>query len=62
MRPLRVSSLVANCNLMMSASYQLAMFKRRNEIVPDGAPLDEASLKKAAKARSEEHTSELQSH
>ncbi|MEO0031419.1 MAG: hypothetical protein RIS94_1177 [Pseudomonadota bacterium] len=50
MRPLRVSSLVANCNLMMSASYQLAMFKRRNEIVADGAPLDEASLKKAAKA------------
>jgi 4-cresol dehydrogenase (hydroxylating) len=31
-------------------SYQLAMFKRRNEIVPDGAPLDEASLKKAASA------------
>jgi hypothetical protein len=26
------------------------MFKRRNEIVPDGAPLDEASLKKAASA------------
>lgn len=50
MRPLRVSNLVANCNLMMSASYQLAMFKRRNEIVPDGAPLDEASLKKAASA------------
>ena len=50
MRPLRVSNLVANCNLMMSASYQLAMFKRRNEIVPDDAPLDEASLKKAASA------------
>ena len=50
MRPLRVSNLVANCNLMMSASYQLAMFKRRNEIVPDGAMLDEVSLKKAAKA------------
>jgi 4-cresol dehydrogenase (hydroxylating) len=50
MRPLRVSNLVANCNLMMSASYQLAMFKRRNEIVPDGAPLDDASVKKAAKA------------
>lgn len=50
MRPLRVSNLVANCNLMMSASYQLAMFKRRNEIVPDGMPLDEASIKKAAKA------------
>jgi len=50
MRPLRVSSLVANCNLMMSASYQLAMFKRRNEIVPDGQPLDDASVKKAAKA------------
>lgn len=49
MRPLRVSNLVANCNLMMSAAYQLAMFKRRNEIVPDGQPLDEASLKKAAK-------------
>ena len=50
MRPLRVSSLVANCNLMMSASYQLAMFKRRNEIVPDGRPLDDDSVKKAAKA------------
>lgn len=50
MRPLRVSNLVANCNLMMSASYQLAMFKRRNEIVPDGQPLDDASVKKAAKA------------
>lgn len=50
MRPLRVSSLVANCNLMMSASYQLAMFKRRSEIVPDGRPLDDASVKKAAKA------------
>lgn len=50
MRPLRVSSLVANCNLMMSASYQLAMFKRRNEIVPDGQPLDDVSVKKAAKA------------
>ena len=50
MRPLRVSSLVANCNLMMSASYQLAMFKRRNEIVPDGSPLDDESVKKAAKA------------
>ena len=50
MRPLRVSSLVANCNLMMSAAYQLAMFKRRNEVVPDGMPLDEASLKKAASA------------
>lgn len=50
MRPLRVSNLVANCNLMMSASYQLAMFKRRSEIVPDGRPLDDASLKKAAKA------------
>ncbi len=50
MRPLRVSNLVANCNLMMSASYQLAMFKRRSEIVPDGRPLDDASLKRAAKA------------
>lgn len=50
MRPLRVSNLVANCNLMMSASYQLAMFKRRNEVVPDGQPLDDASVKKAAKA------------
>ncbi len=50
MRPLRVSNLVANCNLMMSASYQLAMFKRRNEIVPDGRPLDDDSVKKAAKA------------
>lgn len=50
MRPLRVSNLVANCNLMMSASYQLAMFKRRSEIVPDGRPLDDASLKKVAKA------------
>ncbi len=50
MRPLRVSSLVANCNLMMSASYQLAMFKRRNEIVPDGQLLDDESVKKAAKA------------
>lgn len=50
MRPLRVSSLIANGNLMMSASYQLAMFKRRNEIVPDGRPLDDDSVKKAAKA------------
>jgi 4-cresol dehydrogenase (hydroxylating) len=50
MRPLRVSSLVANCNLMMSAAYQLAMFKRRSEIVPDGRPLDDASVKAAAKA------------
>jgi 4-cresol dehydrogenase (hydroxylating) len=50
MRPLRVSNLVANCNLMMSASYQLAMFKRRNEIVPDGRPLDDDSVRKAAKA------------
>jgi len=50
MRPLRVSNLIANCNLMMSASYQLAMFKRRSEIVPDGQPLDDASVKKAAKA------------
>ena len=50
MRPLRVSSLIANGNLMMSAAYQLAMFKRRNEIVPDGQPLDDESVKKAAKA------------
>lgn len=50
MRPLRVSSLIANGNLMMSAAYQLAMFKRRNEIVPDGRPLDDESVKKAAKA------------
>ena len=50
MRPLRVSNLIANCNLMMSASYQLAMFKRRNEVVPDDAPLDDASVMKAAKA------------
>jgi 4-cresol dehydrogenase (hydroxylating) len=26
------------------------MFKRRNEVVADGAPLDDASVKKAAKA------------
>jgi 4-cresol dehydrogenase (hydroxylating) len=50
MRPLRVSSMIANCNLMMSASYQLAMFKRRSEIVPDGMALDDDSVKKAAKA------------
>ncbi|WP_353228900.1 FAD-binding oxidoreductase [Novosphingobium sp.] len=50
MRPLRVSSLIANGNLMMSAAYQLAMFKRRNEIVADGRPLDDDSVKKAAKA------------
>jgi len=50
MRPLRVASLIPNVNLMMSASYQLAMFKRRNEIVPDGRPLDDESVKKAAKA------------
>ncbi|HWL46085.1 MAG TPA: FAD-binding oxidoreductase [Sphingomonadaceae bacterium] len=50
MRPLRVANLVANCNLMMGAAYQLAMFKRRNEIVPDGAPLDDVSLQKAAAA------------
>ena len=50
MRPLRVSSLIANGNLMMGAAYQLAMFKRRNEIVPDGRPLDDDSVKKAAKA------------
>jgi 4-cresol dehydrogenase (hydroxylating) len=50
MRPLRVASLIPNVNLMMSASYQLAMFKRRNEIVPDDRPLDDDSVKKAAKA------------
>ena len=50
MRPLRVASLIPNVNLMMSASYQLAMFKRRNEIVPDGRPLDDESVKRAAKA------------
>lgn len=50
MRPLRVSNLIANCNLMMSAAYQLAMFKRRSEIVPDGMPLDDASVKRAATA------------
>jgi 4-cresol dehydrogenase (hydroxylating) len=50
MRPLRVSNLVANGNLMMGAAYQLAMFKRRNSIVADDVPLDDASLLKAAKA------------
>ena len=50
MRPLRVSNLIANCNLMMSASYQLSMFNRRDSIVPDGAPLDDASVKRAAQA------------
>jgi 4-cresol dehydrogenase (hydroxylating) flavoprotein subunit len=50
MRPLRVASLIPNVNLMMSASYQLAMFKRRSEVVPDGRPLDDESVKKAAKA------------
>ncbi len=50
MRPLRVSNLIANCNLMMSASYQLSMFHRRNSIVADGQPLDDASVKRAAKA------------
>jgi 4-cresol dehydrogenase (hydroxylating) flavoprotein subunit len=50
MRPLRVASLIPNVNLMMSASYQLAMFKRRSEVVPDGRPLDDDSVKKAAKA------------
>jgi 4-cresol dehydrogenase (hydroxylating) len=50
MRPLRVSSLIANCNLMMSASYQLSMFNRRNSVVADGMPLDDESVKRAARA------------
>jgi 4-cresol dehydrogenase (hydroxylating) flavoprotein subunit len=50
MRPLRVSSLIANGNLMMSAAYQLAMFKRRGDVQADGGPLTDESLKKAAKA------------
>lgn len=50
MRPLRVSNLVANGNLMMGAAYQLAMFKRRDSIVADHVPLDDATLLKVAKA------------
>jgi 4-cresol dehydrogenase (hydroxylating) flavoprotein subunit len=50
MRPLRVSSLIANGNLMMSAAYQLAMFNRRSDVQVDAGPLTDASLKKAAKA------------
>jgi len=50
MRPLRVSNLVANGNLMMGAAYQLAMFKRRDSIVANEVPLDDVSLLKAAKA------------
>ncbi len=49
-RPLRIANIVPNVVLMMGGAYQLAMFKRRNEIVPDGQPLDDASVKKAAKA------------
>ncbi len=50
MRPLRVSSLIANGNLMMSAAYQLAMFNRRSDVQADPGPLSDESLKKAAKA------------
>jgi 4-cresol dehydrogenase (hydroxylating) flavoprotein subunit len=49
MRPLRVSSLIANGNLMMSAAYQLAMFNRRSDVQADNGPLTDEALKKAAK-------------
>lgn len=50
MRPLRVSQLIPNVNLMMGAAYQLAMFKRRSEVWDgEGSAPDEA-VKKAAKA------------
>jgi len=50
MRPLRVSQIIPNVNLMMGAAYQLAMFKRRSDVwTGEGSATDE-SVAKAAKA------------
>ncbi len=49
-RPLRVAQLVPNGVLMMSAAYQLAMFKRRNDVYTGDGPITDEAVKKVAKA------------
>jgi 4-cresol dehydrogenase (hydroxylating) len=49
-RPLRIAQLVPNVVLMMSAAYQLAMFKRRGEVWIGEGPIPDEAVRKAAKA------------
>ena len=49
-RPLRIAQLIPNGVLMMSAAYQLAMFKRRNEVWDGEGPLPDEAVRKAANA------------
>lgn len=49
-RPLRIAQLVPNGVLMMSAAYQLAMFKRRSEVWTGEGSISDEAVKKAAKA------------
>jgi 4-cresol dehydrogenase (hydroxylating) len=49
-RPLRMSNLVPNGVLMMGAAYQLAMFKRRDEVWSGSGSATDEAIKKAAKA------------
>ncbi|WP_226015879.1 FAD-binding oxidoreductase [Novosphingobium sp. FKTRR1] len=50
MRPLRISNIIPNVVLMMSAGYQLAMFQRRGEIWDHPEPVtDEALMAAGAK-------------
>jgi len=48
LRPLRVSSLIPNCVLMMGAAYQLAMFKRRDEIYDGPGDIPDEHLERVA--------------
>jgi 4-cresol dehydrogenase (hydroxylating) len=50
MRPLRVSSLIPNVNLMMGAAYQLAMFNRRSDVWDGEGPVTDEAIKRAARA------------
>ena len=50
MRPLRVSQLIPNVNLMMGAAYQLAMFNRRADLWQGAGSMPDDAVKKAARA------------
>jgi len=50
MRPLRVSQIIPNVNLMMGAAYQLSMFNRRSDVWNGEGSITDEVVKKAARA------------
>lgn len=48
MRPMRIANVIPNVVLMMSASYQLAMFSRRGEVWDKPEPVPDAAFAAAA--------------